>query len=63
MEVVDLHGDSEIRDRIRELGINQGLRLKFIRQTPFGGPILFQTPSTLLALREEELACLILKAL
>lgn len=63
LEVVELQGDADIRERIRELGIGQGSKLKFIRQTPFGGPCLFQTSSTLLALREEELACLNLKSI
>lgn len=63
LEVVDFQGDLEIRERIRELGIRQGSTLTFIRRTPFGGPCLFQTSSTLLALREEEMACLTLKSL
>lgn len=60
-EVVDLQGDNEISERIRELGISQGSTIKIVRTTPFGGPSLIQTRSTLIALREEEMACLTLK--
>ncbi|MFN8790489.1 MAG: ferrous iron transport protein A [Bdellovibrionales bacterium] len=63
LQVVELQGDPEIRERIQELGIRRGSRLTFIRRTPFGGPYLFQTSSTLLALREEEMACLQVKSI
>ena len=63
LQVVDFQGDSEISERMRELGLSLGSTIKIIRQTPFGGPSLVQTTSTLLALREEEMACLTLKSI
>lgn len=55
--------ENMILERMHELGLRIGVKLKFIRQAPFGGPLLFQVSTTLLALREEELACIQLKAL
>lgn len=57
-EITDFQGEDIILERMRELGLRAGVQLKFIRQAPFGGPYLFQLSTTLLALREEELACL-----
>lgn len=61
-EVVEFAGESEILERIQELGIRHGSVLKLLHAAPFGGPKLFQTGSSLLALRAEELACLKLKS-
>jgi ferrous iron transport protein A len=60
-EITDFNGDDIILERMHELGLRIGVQLKFVRQAPFGGPFLFQVSTTLLALREEELACLKLK--
>ena len=52
-----------ILERLRELGVRLGTKLKFLQQAPFRGPFLFQNSTTLLALRKEELACLRFKIL
>lgn len=57
-EITDFQGEDVVLERMRELGLRAGVQMKFIRQAPFGGPYLFQVSTTLLALREEELACL-----
>ena len=58
LEISEFKGDEIIVERMHELGLRSGVQLKFIRQAPFGGPYLFQVSTTLLAIREEELACL-----
>lgn len=61
-EVIEFKGEPEILERIRELGIRHGSILKLLHAAPFNGPKLFQTSTTLLALRSEELECLKLKS-
>jgi Fe2+ transport system protein FeoA len=63
IEITEFQGDGLILERLRELGLRKGSRLHYVRQAPFGGPFLFQLPTTLLALREEELQCLKFKVL
>lgn len=58
LEILDFAGDQIILERMHEMGLRVGVQVKFIRQAPFGGPYLFQASTTLIALREEELACL-----
>jgi Fe2+ transport system protein FeoA len=63
LEVTDLAGDPVVLERLREIGLRPGAQVRFLQRAPFGGPYLFQLPSTLLALRREELECLNLKLL
>lgn len=63
LEILDFQGDATTLERMRELGLRTGIRMKFLRQAPFGGPFLFQVSTTLLALRAEELECLKFKSL
>ena len=62
-QILDFSGDDVILERLRELGLRKGSEITYVRQAPFGGPYLFQLPTTLLALREEELRCLKFKIL
>ncbi len=62
-EISDYIGDELISERLQEMGLRIGVQMKFIRQGPFGGPLLFQVSTMLLALREEELACLKIKSI
>ncbi len=62
-EISDYIGDELISERMQEMGLRIGVQMKFIRQAPFGGPLLFQISTMLLALREEELACLKIKSI
>lgn len=64
LEISDFQGSDDLLiERMHEMGLRIGVRLKFIRRAPFSGPFLFQLSTTLLALREEELACLKFKVL
>ena len=50
-------------ERLKELGLSEGLVVIYIGRAPFAGPLLFRLGAMVLALREEEAACLNLKGL
>jgi ferrous iron transport protein A len=62
-EVVGYLGDADLIERLKELGIHPGLQMTYLGRAPFSGPLLFRFGATVLALREEEVACLRLKRL
>lgn len=53
-------GDALICERLHELGLYCGLELIYLRQAPFQGPHLIRYNNNVLALREEEIQCLVL---
>lgn len=61
-EVTGFCGDSILVERLKELGLFTGLQINFFGKSPFNGPLLFRLGSTVLALRKEEAACLLLVA-
>lgn len=60
-EVLGFSGDPSLIERLKEMGIFQGLRITCCGQAPFGGPKLFRLGATVIALREEEAQCLQVK--
>jgi Fe2+ transport system protein FeoA len=50
-------GEPEKVERLKEMGIHQGLEVSFIGRAPLKGPLLFRFGNTVLALREEEASC------
>lgn len=48
-------------DRLREMGLFVGMKVRLIGRAPFMGPWMLQCPTTVVALRDEELKCLNLK--
>lgn len=56
-------GDPLVIERLKEMGLHQGLELEPVGRAPFGGPLLFRFGSTVLALRTEEAACTLIQAL
>lgn len=56
-EVLGFCGPQEIAERLRELGVYQGARVEVVGQAPFMGPRLYRIGMTVLALRQEEAAC------
>lgn len=55
------HGDPWIIERLKEMGLHQGLEVEVMGQAPFGGPLLFRFGNTVLALRKEEAACTLIE--
>jgi ferrous iron transport protein A len=60
-EIVGFLDDSMVVARLQELGLHHGLQLTWVGRAPFKGPMLFQFGGTVLALREEEAACVLVK--
>jgi ferrous iron transport protein A len=61
--VVELfQGPESLQERLREMGIYSGLVLKVKGRAPWKGPWLVEYSETVMALREEEAQCLIVKS-
>ena len=54
-------GDPVVIERLKEMGLHQGLEVHSVEQAPFGGPMLFRFGNTVLALRQEEAACTLIQ--
>lgn len=61
IQILGFQGDPETIHRLQEMGLRNGQEISIEGQSPFGGPVLVKTSSTVLALREEEYQCLIIK--
>ena len=59
--IVGFSGEPLVSERLKEMGLHQGLEIEMIGRAPFGGPILFQFGNTVLALRIEEAECAIIQ--
>jgi ferrous iron transport protein A len=44
-------------ERLKEMGLHQGLEVSFVGRAPFRGPLLYRFGNTVLALRLEEASC------
>lgn len=56
-------GDQLVIERLKEMGLHQGLEVQAVGQAPFGGPLLFRFGNTVLALRREEAECTLIETL
>ena len=61
-EIVGFKCDTEATclmvERLKEMGLYEGLMLEYLGQAPFGGPLLYRFSGTVVALRVEEARCL-----
>lgn len=57
LEIIGFLGSSMMQERLLEMGLRKGLKLEFLGQAPFGGPILIRFKTSVLALRTEEAEC------
>ena len=55
-----LRGPEALTERLRELGLHAGIEVEYAGCAPFSGPQLLRIGATLLALRTEEAACVLL---
>ena len=60
-EIQGFAGDLQLIERLKELGLRQGLQVQYLGRGPFLGPVLLGFGATVLALRQEEVVCLRLK--
>jgi ferrous iron transport protein A len=56
-------GDLTVVERLKEMGLHEGLEIEVVGQAPFGGPMLFRFGNTVLALRVEEAQCALIQTL
>lgn len=61
--IVGFVGDPDIAGRLREVGIYSGVQVEMIGKAPFGGPRIYRFDGSVLALRDEEAACVAVKPL
>lgn len=59
--IADLRGDTELTNRLRELGFHPGCIVQVLGQAPFNGPLVVQLHNCVLALRRGEAECLLIK--
>jgi ferrous iron transport protein A len=55
------NGDSVLVERLKEMGLHQGLEVTPVGRAPFGGPLLYRFGNTVLALRYEEAQCALIQ--
>jgi ferrous iron transport protein A len=61
LQIQSFCGEEKTIERLKELGLHQGLKIVFQSRMPFSGPSLIRFGATVLALRQEEAACLQVK--
>lgn len=61
LEIADFQGPAEVLERLQEMGLHCGSRVKLVGQAPFGGPLLFRFGTTVIALRQDEAQCILYK--
>ncbi|MFZ4403589.1 MAG: FeoA family protein [Pseudobdellovibrionaceae bacterium] len=59
LEISGFCGSENTVERLKELGFHQGLKIEFVGQAPWHGPRLFRFSNTVLALRDQEAACVL----
>lgn len=57
-ELYQLDGDTDIVNRLMDMGLRPGLQIEYITRMLGSGPIVIRLDTTFLALREEEAQCL-----
>jgi len=62
-KIEGFYGDSTTVERLKEMGLHQGLEVASVGRAPFGGPLLFRFGNTVLALRYEEAQCALIQIL
>jgi ferrous iron transport protein A len=59
--IADLRGEPDLTNRLRELGFHAGCVVQVLGQAPFNGPLVVQLHNSVLALRQGEAQCLLIK--
>ncbi len=59
--VVAFEGPSSLVERLREMGLHQGVEISLLQRSPFRGPMIFSVSNTVIALRAQEAECVIVQ--
>jgi Fe2+ transport system protein FeoA len=63
VEVISINGPETLVERLHEIGFYKGCKLIVLGKAPLRGPLLVELNTTVLALRDEESACLLIQSL
>jgi ferrous iron transport protein A len=63
VQVTGFRGPNILIERLHEIGLHKGCKLTVLGQAPLKGPLLVEFHTTVLALRDEESACLEIQSL
>ena len=61
LEIVDFKGDVNLCERLHEMGLHRGQKIRFVGRAPLRGPLLIQFGTSFLALRAEEAQCTLIQ--
>ena len=59
--IAHVHGEAGLTRRLREMGFHTGCQVRILGQAPFNGPLVVQLHDSVLALRQTEAECLLIK--
>jgi ferrous iron transport protein A len=61
LEIADVIGEPNVTRRLREMGFHSGCEVRLLGRAPFNGPFVVQLHDSVLALRDAEAECLLIK--
>lgn len=59
--IEDICGAPDLTNRLRELGFHSGCVVQVLGRAPFHGPLVVQLHNSVLALRQGEAECILIK--
>ena len=62
LEIIDFQGTAVLCERLHEMGLHRGQKIRFVGRAPLRGPLLIQFGTSFLALRAEEAQCTLIQA-
>jgi ferrous iron transport protein A len=60
-EITSFVGDASFCERLHEMGLRVGSKLRILGRAPFGGPLLVRFNTSFMALRLDEASCALVK--
>jgi Fe2+ transport system protein FeoA len=61
LEITDFTGSAAICERLHEMGLHRGQKIRVVGRAPLKGPLLIQFGTSFLALRAEEAQCTLIQ--
>lgn len=61
LTIADVLGEPSLSRRLREMGFHSGCQVRILGRAPFNGPLIIQLHDSVLALRQSEAECLLIK--
>jgi len=57
--VTDICGSGPMAERLRDLGVTEGTKIKCVMKSPLGDPKAYEIRGAVIALRREDAACIL----